>query len=74
MYRSADGFFFNLTRYIYFFLISSLGPVVTTLLGMLGNITTLIFGKWFLGEKNTAKEWIVNVVLCVLVGIGFYLK
>jgi len=74
MYRFADGFFFNLTRYIYFFLISSLGPVVTTLLGMLGNITTLIFGKWFLGEKNTMKEWGVNIVLCVLVGIGFYLK
>lgn len=74
LYRTVDGLIFNTVRYLYFFLIGSLGPVVTTLLGMLGNITTLVFGRIFLGEKNTAKEWIINIVLCALIGIGFYLK
>jgi len=74
LYRTVDGLVFNTVRYLYFFLIGSLGPVVTTLLGMLGNITTLIFGRLFLGEKNTAKEWGINILLCALVGLGFYLK
>ena len=65
---------FNTVRYLHFFLIGSLGPVVTTLLGMLGNITTLIFGRIFLGETNTLKEWGVNILICGLVGLGFYLK
>jgi hypothetical protein len=74
VYRTVDGVIFNSVRFIYFFLVGSLGPVVTTLLGMIGNITTLIFGRLFLGEKNSAKEWGINILLCVLVGLGFYLK
>jgi drug/metabolite transporter (DMT)-like permease len=69
-----DGCLFNTVRYLNFFLIGSLGPVVTTLLGMLGNITTLIFGRIFLGETNSLKEWGVNILICILVGLGFYLK
>ena len=41
---------------------------------MLGNITTLIFGRIFLGEQNTPKEWGVNILICILVGFGFYFK
>lgn len=74
LYRTVDGIIFNTVRYLHFFLIGSLGPVVTTLLGMLGNITTLIFGRLFLGEQNSAKEWVINIILCMLVGLGFYLK
>ena len=43
LYRGCDGVLFNATRFLNFFLIGSLGPVVSTLLGMIGNITTLIF-------------------------------
>lgn len=74
LYRTADGVMFNTVRYLHFFLIGSLGPVVTTLLGMLSNITTLIFGRLWLGEKNSVKEWAINIILCMLVGLGFYLK
>jgi hypothetical protein len=73
-YRTIDGVFFNCVRFIHFFLIGTLGPVVTTLLGMLGNIATLLSSQLFLGEKNSRKEWGVNLLLGVLVGVGFYFK
>jgi drug/metabolite transporter (DMT)-like permease len=41
---------------------------------MLGNITTLILGYFYLKEKNSLKEWGVNILLCILIGLGFYFK
>lgn len=74
MYRCTACFSGQISRLLAFYLISSIGPVLSTLFGLLGNIITLVLGILILKEYPTKKEWIVSILLSVMIAAGYLLK
>lgn len=74
VYRSIGSTVYVLASYISFTLLHSLGLIVTTLLGFLGMITTLVFQGIFLKEIPEKKDVILSLGIAVLVGIGAYYR
>ena len=73
-YRIGGNIFGNTSQLIGFFLISSLGLLVSTLLGFLYTGVMMVFSYFFFREIPRQKDIILAVVLAILVAIGSYLR